>query len=380
MNKFREMWALTKGANQQSDQPDHNMVALTLTIDKNIDSDGNGEIQIFPDGRFYAKDGRRPEGWQLTAEFANKLIEAAQKQKDDYMVDYEHQTIFAAKNGQPNPAAGWFKELEYREGEGLFAKVKWNEAAAQQIKNDEYRYISPFFESDDDGNILSLFNVGLTNTPAIDGMAKVVALSELVPSTRSRSSFLEQLKTLVDNAEGLSADQLVGAVKEMVNQVDWLTQKTPETPKSDPIPKEPDENNSVVKDNLTTDEPETNTEASAEASEPDPEKYVPIEAFNEIRDQLAELQKAQNTQALNSVVEEALQVGKLLPSQKNWALNLGTKNIDSLKEYLANAQPIVPIGKTQSGGTSNTNALTPEQKRLEQLTGLSFTNAKSQGE
>lgn len=375
MNKFRERWALTKGANKQPDQPDHNMVALTLTIDKNIDSDGNGEIQIFPDGRFYAKDGRRPEGWQLTAEFANKLIEAAQKQKDDYMVDYEHQTIYAASNGQPNPAAGWFKELEYREGEGLFAKVKWNEAAAQQIKNDEYRYISPFFESDEEGNILSLFNVGLTNTPAIDGMAKVVALSELVPSTRSRSSFLEQLKALIDNAEGLSADQLVGAVKEMVNQVDWLTQKTPEAPKADTAPTDPEPTAEPPK------EPETNTEASAEASEPDPEKYVPIEAFNEIRDQLAELQKAQNTQALNSVVEEALQAGKLLPSQKNWALNLGTKNIDSLKEYLANAQPIVPIGKTQSGGAPNTDALTPEQQRLEQLTGLSFTNAKSsQGE
>lgn len=375
MNKFREKRALTGVANKLPDQPDHNMVALTLTIDKNIDSDGNGEIQIFPDGRFYAKDNRRPEGWQLTTEFANKLIEAAKAQKDDYMVDYEHQTIYAASNGRPNPAAGWFKELEYRESEGLFAKVKWNETAIQQIKNDEYRYISPFFESDEDGNILSLFNVGLTNTPAIDGMAKVVALSELVPSTRSRSSFLEQLKTLVDNAEGLSADQLVGAVKEMVNQVDWLTQKAPETPKSDPAPTDPDPTAEPSK------EPETNAEAPAEASEPDPEKYVPIEAFNEIRDQLAELQKAQNTRALNSVVEEALQAGKLLPSQKNWALNLGTKNIDSLKEYLANAQPIVPIGKTQSGGTPNTDALTPEQQRLEQLTGLSFTNAKSsQGE
>ena len=370
MNKFREKWALTKGAKQQ---PDHNMVALTLTIDKNIDSDGNGEIQIFPDGRFYAKDGRRPEGWQLTADFANKLIEAANAQKDDYMVDYEHQTIYAASNGKPNPAAGWFKGLEYREGEGLFAKVKWTATAAQQIKNDEYRYISPFFESDEEGNILSLFNVGLTNTPAIDGMAKVVALSELVPSTRSRSSFLEQLKTLIDNAEGLSADQLVGAVKEMVNQVDWLTQKTPETTKADTAPKEPEPTPDPVE------EPETNTEEPTVA--PDPEKYVPIEVFNEIRDQLAELQKAQKTQALNSVVEEALQTGKLLPSQKNWALNLGTKNIDSLKEYLANAQPIVPIGKTQSGGAPNTDALTPEQQRLEQLTGLSFTNAKSsQGE
>lgn len=359
-NKIMQ-WALTGLANHL---PDQNMVALTLSVDKNIDADGNGEIQIFPAGRFYAKDGRRSEGWELTQDFAEKLIAAAENQKDDYMVDFEHQTIYAASNGQPNPAAGWFKSLEYRPDAGLFAKVKWNAAAAEMIEKDEYRYISPFFESDEAGNILSLFNVGLTNTPAIDGMAKVVALSELIPSDRSRSGFREQLKTLLDSSDGLSTDQLVGAVREMVNQVEWLSQEHPKTPE------------------ITSSEPDTPTDdtavtepVSTEEPIPDPEKYISIEAFNEVREELAKLQKAQSTDALNTIVEEALKAGKLTPAQKSWAMSLGNKNMDSLKEYLSGTQPIVPIGKSQTGGApSQTNALTAEQKRLEQMTGLKFND------
>ncbi len=354
----RELWALSTPANTIIDR---NIVALTVTIDKNIDADGNGEIQIFPSGRFYAKDNRRPEGWKLTQEFADKLISAADAQKDDYMVDFEHQTIYVASNGQPNPAAGWFKQLEYRDGEGLFAKVKWTKEAASLIQDDKYRYISPFFESDDDGNVLSLFNVGLTNTPAIDGMAKVVALSEIIETKRSRSNFLSELESLVANSSGLSADQLVGAVKEMVNQVNWLTTEVPET---NPAPAD------------SKSDPKADPKPAPKVDQvPDPSKYVPIEMFDEVKEQLAALQSQLTTEALNIIVEEALQDGKITPAQKQWAMSLGSQNLDSLKQYISSAPVITNVGKSQAGGTnSNKQALTASQKRLEELTGLKFND------
>lgn len=342
----RELWALSAPANTIIDR---NIVALTVEIDKNIDANGNGEIQIFPSGRFYAKDNRRPEGWKLTQEFADKLISAADAQKDDYMVDFEHQTIYVASNGQPNPAAGWFKQLEYRDGEGLFAKVKWTKEAASLIQDDKYRYISPFFESDDEGNVLSLFNVGLTNTPAIDGMAKVVALSEIIETKRSRSNFLSELESLVANSSGLSADQLVGAVKEMVNQVNWLTT---EVPKTDPAPVDPQP------------DPKADPATDPKVEEtPDPSKFVPIEMFDEVKEQLAALQSQQTTEALNIIVEEALQDGKITPAQKQWAMSLGKQNIDSLKQYISSAPVITRVGEKQSTpGSGNPTALSQDAK------------------
>lgn len=342
----RELWALSTPANTIIDR---NIVALTVTIDKNIDADGNGEIQIFPSGRFYAKDNRRPEGWKLTQEFADKLISAADAQKDDYMVDFEHQTIYAASNGQPNPAAGWFKQLEYRNDEGLFAKVKWTKEAASLIQDDKYRYISPFFESDDDGNVLSLFNVGLTNTPAIDGMAKVVALSEIIETKRSRSNFLSELESLVANSAGLSADQLVGAVKEMVNQVNWLTA---EVPKTDPAPVD------------SKSDPKADPKPDPKVEEtPDPSKFVPIEAFNEVKEELKKIQDVHKEEALNFIIGEAMEEGKITPAQKKWAMNLGKKDLDSLKQYVSSAPVITRVGEKQSTpGVGNPAALSQDVK------------------
>lgn len=322
-----------------------NLVALTASIDKEIDADGNGYIQIFPAGRFYAKDNRKPDGWKLTKEIAESLIATAQKQEDDYLIDYEHQTLYAASNGKPVIAAGWFKNLEYREDEGLFAKVKWNAAAVEAIKNDEYRYISPTFEADKDGNVVSLFNVALTNVPAIDGMAKVVALSELIEAKRSRANFLTELKSLVDSATGLSEDQLVGAVREMINQVHWLSQD--QTGLEAPNTKNPSE---------------AKTDNQQDVATPDPSKFVPIEMFNEVKEQLGTLLSTQKAEALNIIVEEALQDGKLTPAQKSWALTLGQQNLESLKQYISSAPVLTPIGRTQSGGKQSVAALSQDIK------------------
>ncbi|MBJ5275993.1 hypothetical protein JGG07_24830, partial [Salmonella enterica subsp. enterica serovar London] len=92
-----------------------------------------------------------------------------------YVLDYEHQTLRAAKNGLPAPAAAFFKKLEWRDGEGLFAiDVEWTAAAAAMVEAKEYRFISPVFSYDKTGQVLELLNAALTNTPAVDGMEEVL--------------------------------------------------------------------------------------------------------------------------------------------------------------------------------------------------------------
>ena len=139
------------------------------------------EFQIFPAGRFNTQDGRPKDAsaWVMTSAIAERLITAFDAKKNPMVVDYEHQTILAKDNGKPAPAAGWVHGLEWREGKGLFAiGVKWTDAARASIQSDEYRYISPVFHyNKQNGEVSSLFNVSLTNTPALDGMEAAVAHS-----------------------------------------------------------------------------------------------------------------------------------------------------------------------------------------------------------
>lgn len=141
-------------------------------------STGN-TVQLIPAGQFRTTDGR-PEGveaWKLDSASAAALIAKASARNNRFVIDYDHQTLH--KPSDITPAAGWFKTLEWREGEGLFATdVEWTATAAAMIKAGEYRYLSPVFTfSGDSGEVLEIVSAGITNTPALDGMQELAALS-----------------------------------------------------------------------------------------------------------------------------------------------------------------------------------------------------------
>ncbi len=139
------------------------------------------EIQLTPAGVFRARDGRPANlpGWRVDAAIAARLVAAAGERATPYVIDYEHQTLATADNGQPAPAAGWFRTLEWREGRGLFATgVEWTARAKAMIEAGEYKFISPVFSYDPKtGDVLQLQMAGLTNNPALDGMDAVAALA-----------------------------------------------------------------------------------------------------------------------------------------------------------------------------------------------------------
>lgn len=142
-------------------------------------------VQLFPAGAFKARDGRpkdvRDGYWFIDSQVAGRLIAKAASRATDLVIDYEHQTLNSSENGQPAPAAAWFKgsALEWREGLGLFAiQVAWTKNAATMIAGKEYRYLSPVFSYDKiTGEVLELHHVGLTNFPALDGMSSLQALA-----------------------------------------------------------------------------------------------------------------------------------------------------------------------------------------------------------
>ena len=141
-------------------------------------------LRILPSGSFRTKDGRpasmtasRITDWHLDVNIATQVLAVPPANADAYVIDYEHQTLNKEKNGQPAPAAGWFRGLEWRESEGLFmARIEWTERARTMIAGREYRYLSPVFSfNPQTGAVTAIHSVALTNDPALVGLADLAA-------------------------------------------------------------------------------------------------------------------------------------------------------------------------------------------------------------
>lgn len=151
------------------------------------------EIRILPPGVFRSNDGRPAglPGWKIDAAIAAQII-AETASRDDLVIDFEHQTLLSKQNGQPAPAAGWFKRLVWRENEGLFAvDVKWTDKAKAMLAAGEYRYISPVFSySAVTGYVERLLGAGLTNNPGLTGLTDLaqIALNSSQPVLAPREN------------------------------------------------------------------------------------------------------------------------------------------------------------------------------------------------
>lgn len=128
-------------------------------------------FRIIPAGAFSANDGRPNGNWFLSEQIGRVIVARAAQRKDDYVIDYEHQTLYAQANNQPARAAGWFKQLEWR-SDGLYVlDARWTANAKAMIEADEYRFISPVFSfQSETGMVTGLNSIALTNTPALSGL------------------------------------------------------------------------------------------------------------------------------------------------------------------------------------------------------------------
>lgn len=100
---------------------------------------------------------------------------------DKLQVDFEHQSTVAPPGGgdAAKPAAGWFKP-EVRGGELWATAVAWTARASGMLAPKEgapeYRYFSPIlFFDEDTRRVTRLKNIALTNDPAMDDLAPLVA-------------------------------------------------------------------------------------------------------------------------------------------------------------------------------------------------------------
>lgn len=327
------------------------LAICTAQLSANTDS----WLRIVPAGVFKAVDGR-PVGdktgdgklveckaWLLTAEQGQQLVAALKQKQDVLVIDYEHQTLKAAQNGLPAPAAGWMKEFEWRE-DGVYALCSWTANAQLMIANNEYRYISPvFLYNPKTGLVNGLLHAALTNVPALDGLTDVLATAALSlfysPSTSEDSTMdelLEQLRWMLNMPVGATADEIKAQLQKLIAQlsdgqgmaaasVDLLAVLT-------------------AKDQALA----ALSQQHAQAAIPDPTKFVPIDVVNALHTQLAALTQQAQTDEGEALVTAALNDKRILPAEENWLRGMAKSNLLAAKELLANRPVIAALSQQQS--------------------------------
>ncbi|MBF0424151.1 MAG: phage protease, partial [Magnetococcales bacterium] len=282
--------------------------------------DSGTEIRLFPAGSFAAVDGRPGntdpstiDHWVMDEAAAGEVIEAFRATPRKLVIDYEHQTAHAEKNGMPAPAAGWITGLEWRPEQGLMAKVQWTDRAAAMIRAGEYQHISPVFLYDQKtGRVRRLLHAGLTNNPALPELGVVTARAITTEIEERPLSY-----TKIAEALGLppEADE-----QTIMNHI--AASKKPEPVKA-------------------------TAEAAPEAVRPDP---VTTETIRAMQAEIAALKSQAVETELEGLMMQGVQDGRIPKSMEAWARSVGASSIEALKNYLASAQPIVALSGQQTGG------------------------------
>ena len=181
-------------------------------------------IQILPAGaEIKGIDGRHWKNHDPAALCAKMNASDRVTVKNGCVIDENHSTDLAAPKGGEAPAFGWFKNFTVEADGSVWADVEWNSRGEQAVANKEYRYISPVFTRDKDGNILEILRAALTNNPNLDNpalnssqdtaeeknMEKELCAALGIPETATTADALAaiaKLKTELNSAQSKTVD------------------------------------------------------------------------------------------------------------------------------------------------------------------------------
>lgn len=296
------------------------IAALTIEVKA-----GQREYLLIPDGDFRSADGSgRPEEvpfWRNSAEIAARVIARAQQRQAPIVVDFEHQTLNAEKNGQPAPAAGWIdrETLRYEPGVGIVGVIDWTPPAAEMIANDQYKFLSPVFPySTQTGEVLLIQHVALTNNPGLD-MPGVALRAHIDFLTEEVPQMLEKLLAALGLSATASEAEALSALVSLKAQADTAAAKTSEI-------------------------------AALRSQAPDPAQFVAVATMQAVQSENVALKTQLNQIEVDKVVNAALSAGQLLPAQKEWAADLGKSNLAALKAYVEKTPANPALAAMQSEG------------------------------
>ena len=305
----------------------------------------------------------------MTADIAARLIEGVRALCQDVLIDYEHNQLRKMQQDIALPpealaAAGWFNadEMLWRENEGLFIKPRWTPAALQRIDAGEFGYLSAVFPYAANGEVLALRMAALTNDPGATGMRRLVALAaELdTPTQPEKKPMNEKIRQLlarlgidlpengeITDEQATAALSAFDAVKAEAGKVAALSAGL-ESAKSAPA-----------------------------AGAVDLTKYVPVETYNALRTQLADVSGQHSTATLSAVLDAAEREGRIFKSEREYLEKLGGQiGVAALSAQLEQKQPIAALTAMQ---TTTTPGVQTKKERIAALSADEKAAAKALG-
>lgn len=308
-------------------------------------------IELVPSGAVAGADGRafvndRPEDFLAGSKSLQRI-------KGAWAVDFDHQIQLAtnAQAGGRAPAAGWLVELQSRDG-AIWGKVEWTDLGLEAIQKKHYRGISPVFAYDKKSKrVLGLLTAALTNNPNLD----LVALNARQPSNQETNS-MDWLKKHLGLAEHATDDAVKAALNAYLALTGVLAAALGMDVKAALALNAETLTASLTKKFGTNDvlaalctkagvkiglDADAIIAALQTTAEPDPAKYVPMEAHAALKVELDTFRKAKPAE----LVEQALKDGRLLPAQKAWALNYALRDIEGFKKYIGDTPTLLGAAK-----------------------------------
>ena len=144
----------------------------SLFLCLNAESGVPKRIQILPAGKeIRGVDGRHWKNANPAALCAKMNASGLVTVKNGCVIDENHSTDLSAPKGGEAPAFGWFRNFTVEADGSIWADVEWNARGQKAVSEKEYKYISPVFTRDKDGNITEILRAALTNNPNLDNPA-----------------------------------------------------------------------------------------------------------------------------------------------------------------------------------------------------------------
>jgi len=285
-------------------------------------------IHLMTPGQLNARDGRR-----FLLRDPGAVVQASLAVSRELVIDYEHQTDLAPKNGQPAPAAGWIKDLAVR-ADGIWGRVKWNDRAAEMIRAREYRFLSPTFTHTPDASheVKIILRAALTNNPALE----LTALATNQDGDPVMEKFLLALAKALGLGDDADQDQVLAALNAKLGDLALLTALATAVRGALDLDDNADEKAIAT----AIDGLKQNVATASASADPDPAKFVPIAQVTELSNQIATLTASLNDDKATAAVDQAMKDGKLPPALKDWGTDYAKRDLAGFVAYCS-ANPVL---------------------------------------
>lgn len=193
---------------------------------ENLETKDFGElsVQLSPIGSFQGSDrDGNPIPENLTEESLSALAEKL-NQGDEILADIDHASTRVGNN-RDSSAVGWFSKFFVQPLKGLFATLRLTKRGKELVENREYRYLSPTFMLNENGEPIDLHSASFTNIPAFKGYINPILNNEaneiLNKEIISMDMTKEELKELIIStiSEMKEAEKKAEVVEEIKEEI-----------------------------------------------------------------------------------------------------------------------------------------------------------------